>query len=231
MNKKTARRIQSLLPNGVPRYVRCYDNGGKTFDRYTVVFTGNYRNIPGRRCRAKYGPLDFQNVGMSEHPFHPQGFGQHGESERQIDVNKDGFAPAIGRSNHLGKRILFVELPADCQKLVLRDYREIWRLPDPHESLVQKLHPRRFTAMSPKMGSIVGYILGQDWVTPQVNSLVVTSDGFVLAQVKGDIGLNHFIGAEEDLQRNWKELLHVADLGEDEHALAEKLFAEKVRHA
>jgi len=230
MNKKTARRIQALLPNGLPRYVRCYDNGGKTFDRYTVVFSGNYRSIPNRRCRAKNGPLDFQNVGMSEHPFHPQGFGQHGESERQIDVNKDGFAPAIGRSNHLGKRIMFVELPADCQKLVLRDYREIWNLPDPLATLTEKLHPRRFTAMSPKMGSIVAYILGQEWVKPQVNSLMVTSDGFVMAQVKGDIGLNHFIGAESDLQRNWKELLHVADLGQDEYTLAEKLFTEKVRH-
>ena len=81
MNKKTANRIKSLLPNGLPRYVRCYDNGGKTFDRFTVVFSGNYRSIPNRRCRAKNGPLDFQNVGMSESPFHPQGFGQHGEKQ------------------------------------------------------------------------------------------------------------------------------------------------------
>ena len=230
MNKKTAKRLQTLLPSGVPKYVRCYDNGGKTFDRYTVVYTGKYRNIPGRGCCPKNGPLDFQNVGMSEHPFHPQGFGQHGESERQIDVNKSGFAPAVGRSNHLGKRILFVQLPPDCQKLVLRDYRELWGLPFPGETLIAKLHPSRFSAMSPKMAAIVAYILGQDWVTPQVSGLMVTSDHFVLASVKGDCGYNQFIGAESDLQQNWKELLHVADLGQDEYALAQKLYGEKVRH-
>jgi hypothetical protein len=230
MNKKTASRIKSLLPNGLPRYVRCYDNGGKTFDRFTVVFSGNYRSIPNRRCRAKNGPLDFQNVGMSESPFHPQGFGQNGESERQIDVNKSGFAPAMGRKNHLGKRIPFVELPADCQTLVLNDYRTIWGLPSPLESLTAKLNPSRFTAMSPKMASIVAHILGQEWVNPQVNSLMVTSDGFVLAQVKGDVGYNHFIGAEDDLQTNWRNLLDCATLGDEERATAEKLYGEKVRH-
>lgn len=221
MNKKTANRIKSLLPNGVPKCVRCYDNGGTTADRYTVVYTGRYR-----------GKGHFQYVGMSALPFHPQGVGMHGEHWQQIDTNKSGFAPAMGRKNHLGKRIPFVELPKDCQRLVLSDYRNIWGLPDPMESLTAKLHPRRFSAMSAKMASIVGYILGQEWVKPswQINSLMVTSDGFVMAQVKGDIGLNHFIGAETDLARNWDELLKVADLGPDEYTLAEKLFAEKVRH-
>lgn len=215
MNK----RIANLLPSGEPKYVRCYDNGGASADRYTVVYTGRYR-----------GNGNFQYVGMSALPFHPQGVGMHGEHPQQIDVNKSGFAPAIGRKNHLGKRITFAELPPDCQKLVLADYRAIWNLQSPLDALIEKLNPKRFTAMSPKMASIVGYILGQEWVKPQVNSLVVTSDGFVMAQVKGDIGYNHFVGAESDLKNNWGELLHVADLGPDEYSLAKKLFAEKVRH-
>ena len=219
------------MPNGIPKYIRAYDSGPDgSADRYTVVYTGKYRTLGTKRGEARTLG-NFQYVGMSALPFHPQGVGQHGESPQQIDVNKSGFAPAMGRKNHLGKRIPFVELPPDCQTLVLRDYRNIWGLPEPLESLTAKLHPKRFTAMSPKMGSIVAYILGQEWVTPQVNSLMVTSDGFVLAQVKGDIGLNHFIGAESDLQRNWKELLHVADLGHDERTLAEKLYGEKVKHA
>ena len=226
MNKKTATRIQALLPNGLPRYVRCYDNGGKTFDRYTVVFSGHYR-----KSQKSGGMRDaFQYVGMSEHPFHPQGFGQHGESERQIDVNKSGFAPAIGRSNHLGNRILFVELPADCQKFVLRDYREIWNLPEPLETLTKKLHPSRFTAMSPRMAAIVAYILGQRWTNPPIGRMIVTSDGVVLAERHGDCGFNDFIGAETDLARNWDELLKIADLGPDEYTLAEKLFTEKIQH-
>jgi hypothetical protein len=59
---------------------------------------------------------------------------------------------------------------------------------------------------------------------------MVTSDNFVMGQVKGDIGMNHFIGTESDLARNWKELLDCAGLGHDERALAVKLYADKVRH-
>jgi hypothetical protein len=219
MNKRTAQRVKSLLPNGAPKCVRCYDNGGTTADRYTVVYTGNYR-----------GNGNFQYVGMSALPFHPQGFGQHGEHTQQIDVNQWGYAPAMGRTNRLGKRIPFCELPPDCQTLVLSDYRSIWSLPSPLESLTAKLHPRHFTAMSPKMASIVSYLLGQEWANPQINGLMVTSDGFVLAQVKGDLGFNHIIGYESDLKGNWTGLLYSADLGQDECTLAEKLYADKVGH-
>jgi len=124
-----SQRQNNLLPNGVPKYVRCYDAAGSheagqtpSFDRFTVVFTGKYRKGTG------YNKDNFQYVGMSEFPFHPQGFGQHGESQTQIDVNKSGFAPAIGRRCHLGKRMPFNQLPPDCKKLVLRDYKEIWQL-------------------------------------------------------------------------------------------------------
>lgn len=76
--------------------VRIYDNGGKTLDRYTAV----YMNHP------EYMAGSYAARGMSERPFHPQGFGQ--------------FCIAMpGR--HLGKRIKFEELPKDCQKLVLQD--------------------------------------------------------------------------------------------------------------
>jgi len=47
---------------------------------------------------------------------------------KHCDVNKAGFAPAIGRKCHLGKRIAFADLPPDCRKLVLSDYKEIWNL-------------------------------------------------------------------------------------------------------
>ena len=233
MNKKTASRIKALLPNGLPKCIRAYDNGGVdnggSVDRYTVVYTGKYRTLGTKRGEARTLG-NFQYVGMSAAPFHPQGFGQHGEHSQQVDVNKSGFAPAMGRKNHLGKRIPFVELPPDCQKLVLSDYRNIWGLPSPLESLTVKLHPSRFTAMSAKMGSIVAYILGQEWVNPQINCLMVTSDGFVMAQVKGDIGMNHFIGAESDVKDNWVRLLDCADLGHDERTLADKCYAEKVKH-
>jgi len=46
--------------------IRIYDNGGASFDRYTVVFMNEPEYQPARHA-----------LGMSEHPFHPQGFGQH----------------------------------------------------------------------------------------------------------------------------------------------------------
>jgi len=232
MNKQSKKRLASLLPNGTPKYVRIYDNGGTSnggsMDRYTVVYTGKYRTLGLKR--GEHLQSWFQYVSMNSAPFHPQGIGMHGENQTQIDTNKSGFAPAMGRKNHLGIRIAFADLPPNCQKLVLQDYRELWDLPSPLAGLTVKLHPARFTAMSPRMASIVAYIIGEEWVNPQINGLTITSDGFVLASMKGDCGYNHFIGAKSDLQDNWKHLLHaVTDLAPDERQLAEKLFADKIK--
>lgn len=94
------------MKGDAPRYVRCYDNGGETADRYSVVFTG-------RRARG----AGFPYLGMSANPFHPQGIGTRGESEYFVD------RPT---SRHLGKRIAFEALPEDCRKLVMQDYRALW---------------------------------------------------------------------------------------------------------
>lgn len=122
--KKQLARRQRLMPGGIPRYVRCYDNGGTTADRYTVCYTGRAGadRVPGYVTEYSYRA-------MSVDPFHPQGFGMWGASKsRHCDVNRSGFAPAIGRKCHLGTRIRFQDLPPDCRKLVIRDYKEIWRL-------------------------------------------------------------------------------------------------------
>ena len=76
--------------------IRCYDNGGKTFDRYTVVYLDELEREP----------RTFAARGMSAYPFHPQGFGMMTSA-------------MCGR--HLGKRIAFEELPPDCQRLVKGD--------------------------------------------------------------------------------------------------------------
>lgn len=138
MTKTQQAREAKLLPAGTPRWVRVYDNGGPdaedgSIDRYTVVFTGKYRTIGLKRGeRPQCGYL---YVGMSGAPFHPQGFCQHGETSWQpCDTIKtrDGgewtWPPAIGRRCHLGKRIRFEDLPADCQRATLQDYRELWNL-------------------------------------------------------------------------------------------------------
>jgi len=97
------------MPGGIPRWIRCYDNGGETADRYTVVYTGNYR------ARDEW----CQYVGMSAMPFHPQGFCQHGEHPTPIDRPRYG---------HLGKKVTFANLPDDCRRVVIQDYRAIWGL-------------------------------------------------------------------------------------------------------
>lgn len=128
MNKKQIARKESLMPNNVPKYVRIYDNSGlsfSSFDCYTVVFSGNYNNT-GKKGRGRRS-LSYFYLAMSAHPFDPQGFGQHGESNKIIDT-VNGWAIPIGRKNHLGKRINFSDLPIDCQTFVLSDYIEIWGL-------------------------------------------------------------------------------------------------------
>ena len=82
----------SRLGENKMKNIRIYDNGGKTFDRFTAVYMAH----PERDG-------SFLARGMSEHPFHPQGLGQ--------------FCSAMpGR--HLGKRITFEQLPKDCRALI-----------------------------------------------------------------------------------------------------------------
>ena len=113
-------RYNALMPNGIPRYIRIYGNQGKTFDEYTCVYT--------KKSLTKDRPYWYMVVGMSEHPFSPLGFGQHSEYKYLIDAQNGKRPPAIGRKNHLGKRLAWWQLPKDCQELVLRDYKELWDL-------------------------------------------------------------------------------------------------------
>lgn len=89
--------------------VRCYDNGGRSADRYTVVYTGRYHHLING---------SYLYLGMSERPFHPQGVGMHGEADNYIDNRGWG---QRGGSSHLGKPISFDALPPDCQKAAMQD--------------------------------------------------------------------------------------------------------------
>jgi hypothetical protein len=82
--------------------------------------------------------------------------------------------------------------------------------------LVAKLRPDRFSAMSGKMAAIVGYILSEPFSEPAISELVVTSDGFVLAQREGEVGANDLIGSEADLNRNLLDLITAAGLTSEE---------------
>ena len=82
--------------------LRIYDNGGKTYDRYTAVFMD-------RPERAQYGgfglPLirTYEALGFNDDPFHPLGFGMH-------------VSAMPGR--HLGKRVKLSDLPPKARQFV-----------------------------------------------------------------------------------------------------------------
>lgn len=109
-------RAERFLPGGVPRWIRCYDNGGRTADRYTIVFSG------------KSGGF---TLFCSENPSHPQGVGIHEDSRADEALiwggNGDRERAARVRAA-LGKRVPFTSLPAAVRKVVLADYTEAWRI-------------------------------------------------------------------------------------------------------
>ncbi len=82
---KTLDRYQTVL--------RCYDNGGKTADRYTILpprYAAQHRERSGL----------WEAIGASAYPFAPQGFGQH---------------TSATPGPHLGKRVAWSDLPVDVQ--------------------------------------------------------------------------------------------------------------------
>ena len=102
--------------------IKVYDNGGKTMDRYTVVYLNDKQGIVSNNG----GSMLFGCVGMNETPLAPNGFCQH-------STCLDG--------KHLGKKIAFKNLPVDCQEIVLIDlksFKETRRLIDNnYENLIR----------------------------------------------------------------------------------------------
>jgi hypothetical protein len=108
---QTPRRVLKYL-DGAPAYVAAiYDNGGKSGDRYTVVYTAPLWTPDYSKANLRCGldPYLLPARAMCEHPFSPQGIGLFVEARR-------------GR--HLGKLIYWKDLPADCQRCVIQDGKE-----------------------------------------------------------------------------------------------------------
>lgn len=87
----------TILVNGKRYVCKVYDTP-EFFDRYTAVFKAR------KGTRGLYWPY----LGMSENPFNPLGFGQHGELTEP---------PA----SHLGKRVDFDKLPEDVKKCIIQE--------------------------------------------------------------------------------------------------------------
>ena len=104
MSKLRYRKSRASYPDGV---LLVADNGGKTFDRYTVLYKPEVA-YPDTEYETYYYPT----LGMSENPFSPQGFGIHDESKTRLSVWDNKL---------LGKVIDFEDLPTKCQQLVKQD--------------------------------------------------------------------------------------------------------------
>ncbi len=83
--------------------------------------------------------------------------------------------------------------------------------------------------MSGKMAAIVGYIVDERFSEPAISEMVVTSDGFVLAQTEGEVGANDMIGEEADLNRNLLTLIEAAGLSDEEIREFGRLQRERIR--
>lgn len=115
-------RQERLAPNRIPRWIRCYDNGGETIDRYTVVFIGRYRHKTGGYTQV-LGMADIPSMFCQHCSYRP---------DLLLEANRFGqWPPAIGRRGNLGLRIRFGDLPYPCQQAVWRDYAELWDIAIP----------------------------------------------------------------------------------------------------
>lgn len=93
---------------------------------------------------------------------------------------------------------------------------------------VSKLHPEKFSSMSPKMAAFVGHITDQRYTNPHIAELETTSDGMVLARPHNGAGHEMF-GHISDVHQNWGALLDAADLSPQERARANSAFARKLK--
>lgn len=121
MSKATQDLLQLWRRDGSPELIRCYDNRGRSLDRYTVVFHGRYQH----RTNGSFVYLT-----MSGKPSHPQGLCSYDEASVPIDRPLSG---------HLGRRISFYRLPIDARRVVLLDYAELWNVDLPRSPWTQKL--------------------------------------------------------------------------------------------
>ena len=101
-------QISNALPSGEYATVRVYDNGGKTLDRYTVVFMD--QPSASVNCWKFTTMVWWDCIGMSHDISTPQGFYQHSECR-------------LGK--HLGKRIMFVELPEAHRNRIVEELRSL----------------------------------------------------------------------------------------------------------
>ena len=98
-------RCRRLMPNGVPRWIRCYVNEAEA-NPFVVLYTGRYTHKTERQHLA---------VNCGRDPFWPQGYCVHVETPVPLDSKR-----------RPGRRIRFEDLPREVKDVVLVDYVYLW---------------------------------------------------------------------------------------------------------
>ena len=85
--------------------IECWDNGGKTADRFTIAISGI----------QEYGDREYTIIlAASANPFHPQGVGQHCAEVLTRQHRQ-------GSYRHLGERMKYYDLPDDVKRFVANE--------------------------------------------------------------------------------------------------------------
>ena len=74
----------------------------------------------------------------------------------------------------------------------------------------------RLVQVSDHFQAILGCLLGEDWTSPRLVEMVVTSDGHLLGRCDGEAEFRAFLGEVDDLVRNIQGVAPVAELDGDE---------------
>ncbi len=98
------------------------------------------------------------------------------------------------------------------------------------DTLAEKLDPRRFTAMSPKLAALLAYIIGTDrWTTePRIVEACYDSGGIIMVRHEGSVGMEWFGGSADELHSNLTRLFRVAELTRAERDLFHRLGKQRV---
>lgn len=91
-------------------------------------------------------------------------------------------------------------------------------------ALAEKLHPRRFTEMSPFMAAIVAFVLGESWTNPAIAEVTVSeAEDLVYVRKVGAVGFDG-LQSLTDLRNNWNRFIDAAGLTQEERKEAVSLF-------
>lgn len=74
----------------------------------------------------------------------------------------------------------------------------------------------RAVQVSEHFQAILGCLLGEDWTTPKLLEMMISTYGHMVGRCEGQPGFSTFLGAAEDLLKNVHGVAKVAELDGDE---------------